>query len=813
MTPDTHPSHETPSRPPAIDPICGMKVDPAKAKWSHTHEGVDYFFCCEGCKISFEKMMSLPGATLPTPKPMTPKHHGASHAHPGTAHQHPGTAHQHPGTAHQHPDTAHQHPDTLTPGNPGTVTVYVCPMHPEVRQNGPGDCPICGMPLEPEMPSTSADEASAHELRDLKRRLWVSVLLSAPLVVLTMGGFAYPWIELLLAAPVVLWAAWPFHVRAVNSVRTGNLNMFTLIGMGVSVAFIYSVVAVVAPDLFPASARDHHGDVARYFEAAAVIVALVLVGQVLELRARVETGAAVKALMGLFAPVARRLKDGRDDEEIPLEHVHVGDRLRVRPGEKVPVDGVVIEGGSTIDESMVSGEPLPVQKRGGDRVIGATINGTGTFVMRAEKVGADTLLARIIAMVADAQRSRAPIQRLADTVSAYFVVAVLAVAVLTFALWTLFGPEPRIAHGLVNAVAVLIIACPCALGLATPMSIMVAAGRGASMGVLFRNAEAIEVMRSVDTVVVDKTGTLTEGKPSLAVVEAVSPMDANALLRLVATLERASEHPLASALMAGAVDRGVSLGDAGNFGAMAGRGVRGEVDGRIVSAGNEDLMSLIGVDTRPVDARAAALRAEGHTVIFAGVDGKLAGLLSVVDRIKPSTPAAMAALKADGVRVVMLTGDHETTARAVAKTLGLDDVIAGVLPDGKADVIQKLVAEGRIVAMAGDGINDAPALARAQVGIAMGTGTDVAMASAGITLLRGDLDGIVRARSLSRATMRNIRQNLWFAFLYNSLGVPLAAGVLYPFFGLLLSPMFAAAAMSLSSVSVISNALRLKRAH
>jgi P-type Cu+ transporter len=757
-----------------------MTVDPAKAKWTHTHDGVDYFFCAEGCKLTFIEAMKVPGAALPTPKPMKPKMPKAA----------------------------------LVPGAPKPEPgMYICPMDPEIRQKGPGDCPICGMPLEPEMPSADADDSTAHELRDLKRRLWISVALAAPLVVLTMGGFAYPWIELLLAAPVVLWAAWPFHVRAFNSVRTGNLNMFTLIGMGVTVAFIYSVVAVIAPELFPASARDHHGDVARYFEAAAVIVALVLVGQVLELRARVETGAAVKALMGLFAPVARRVNAGGQDEEIPLEHVHVGDRLRVRPGDKVPVDGVLLDGASTVDESMVSGEPLPVEKRAGDRVVGATLNGTGTFVMEAEKVGSDTLLSRIIMMVAEAQRSRAPIQRLADTVSAYFVVAVIAIAVITFGVWAVFGPEPRIAHGLVNAVAVLIIACPCALGLATPMSIMVAAGRGASMGVLFRNAEAIEVMRTVDTIVMDKTGTLTEGKPSLSALEPVAPLDANTLLRLVATLERASEHSLASAFVAGAAERGVTLGEAAHFGAIAGRGVRGDVDGHVVSAGNEDLMSLINVDTGPVAARASALRADGHTVIFAGVDGKLAGLLSVVDRIKASTPGAIAALKADGVRVVMLTGDHEVTARAVARELKLDDVIAGVMPDGKAAVIAKLADEGRIVAMAGDGINDAPALARAHVGIAMGTGTDVAMASAGITLLRGDLDGIVRARGLSRATMRNIRQNLWFAFLYNSLGVPLAAGVLYPFFGLLLSPMFAAAAMSLSSVSVITNALRLKRAN
>lgn len=762
----------------AIDPICGMTVDPAKAKWTHTHDGIDYFFCAEVCQVTFIEAMKVPGAAIPTPRKMERR----ATPHPSA----PARAHQAPG--------------------------YICPMCPSVWSEGPADCPICGMPLESEMPSASADDATKHELTDLQRRLWLSAALAVPLVVMTMGGFPQPWIELLLAAPVVLWAAWPFHVRAFNSIRTGNLNMFTLIGIGVNVAFLYSLVAVLAPGLFPEAARDHHGEVGRYFEAAAVIVALVLVGQVLELRARMETGAAVKKLMGLFAPVARRVRADGADEEVPLDQVMVGDTLRVRPGDKVPVDGVVLTGESAVDESMVSGEPLPVEKRAGDKVVGATMNGTGTFVMQAEKVGADTLLSRIIAMVADAQRSRAPIQRLADRVSGYFVIAVVSISVLTFAAWALFGPDPRLAHGVVNAVAVLIIACPCALGLATPMSIMVAAGRGASMGVLFRNAESIEVMRSVDTLVIDKTGTLTEGKPSLSALEPVDGGDPRVLLRLVATLERASEHALASAFVDGAAERGIALGEAGAFGAMAGRGVRGDVDGHVVSAGSEDLMSLIGIDTRPLEPRAAALRADGHTVVFAGIDGKLAGLLSVVDRVKASAPAAIAALKADGVRVVMLTGDHELTARAVARTLELDDVIAGVMPDGKAAVVATYAEQGHIVAMAGDGINDAPALARAHVGIAMGTGTDVAMASAGVTLLRGDLDGILRARSLSRATMRNIRQNLWFAFLYNSLGVPLAAGVLYPVFGLLLSPMVAAAAMSLSSVSVITNALRLRRA-
>lgn len=777
MDPHLHPP-DPGAAPPAvqaIDPICGMTVDIARAKWHHVHDGIDYYFCAASCLGTFVEQMKMPGAAIPTPKPMAPR------------------------------------PKPASPPAGARSGAYVCPMHPDVRQQGPGDCPVCGMPLEPEMPSADADQATRHELTDMTRRLVVSAVAAVPLVALAMGGFAQPWAELVLATPVVLWAAWPFHVRAVNSLRSGHLNMFTLIGMGVSVAYLYSVAAVLMPDVFPASTRDHHGDVGRYFEAAAAIVALVLVGQVLELRARMSTSAAIKALMGLFAPSATRLLDDGREQSVPLDHVHVGDRLRVRPGETVPVDGRVLDGASTINESMISGEPLPVAKAAGDAVVGATLNGAGSFVMRAEKVGADTLLARIIAMVAEAQRSRAPIQRLADRVSAWFVIAVIAVAAVTFALWAWLGPEPRLSHAVVNAVAVLIIACPCALGLATPMSIMVAAGRGASLGILFKSADALEVLRTVDTLVVDKTGTLTEGRPSVAVIEPVAPFDAAALLRLAATLERASEHPLASAFVTAATARGVMLGEARHFGAISGRGIRGEVEGRMVSIGTDALLSLVGVDTRPLEPHAAALRAEGHTTVFVGVDGALAGLVSVVDRVKATTPAALSALAADGVRVVMLTGDHAVTAGAVARQLGIADVRAGVAPDGKARVVADLAASGRTVAMAGDGINDAPALARAHVGIAMGTGTDVAMASAGVTLVRGDLNGIVTARRLSQATMRNIRQNLWAAFLYNALGVPLAAGVLYPAVGLLLSPMFAAAAMSLSSVSVISNALRLRR--
>jgi Cu+-exporting ATPase len=766
-----------------------MTVDPATAKWSYEHDGTVIYFCGRGCRDKFIARTS--GASTPAVQGAASNVQSAQ----STPHAAPGTLHSAGSTLHPAPSTLH--------------VFYVCPMDPEVRQIGPGDCPKCGMALEPEMPSATADESASHELNDMTRRLWISAALAVPLVAITMSGVTFDgmaWAELALATPVCLWAAWPFLVRAVNSVRTRNLNMFTLIGLGVSVAFLYSVVATVAPGLFPPAFLDHHGQVARYFEAAAVIVTLVIVGQVLELRARSQTGAAVRALMGLFAPVARRIRDGKDDEEIPLEHVRVGDRLRVRPGEKVPVDGVVVDGGSSVDESMVSGEPIPVEKRVGDRVVGATLNGTGAFVMKAEKVGRDTLLARIIAMVAEAQRSRAPIQRLADTVSAWFVVTVLAVAVITLVAWSLSSIERGPVYGLVNAVAVLIIACPCALGLATPMSIMVAAGKGASMGVLFKNAEAIEVLEKVDTLVVDKTGTLTEGKPTLGV------HDHDDVLRAAATLERASEHPLAAALVSGAADRRIALGEATEFASVTGQGVRGTVDGRAVAVGNAALMAAMQVSTATVEERAAALRRDGHTVMFVAVDGKLAGLISVVDKVKASAPAAVKALHAAGLRLVMLTGDHEVTAAAVGRVLGIDDVIAGVQPAGKADAIAALQKQGRIVAMAGDGINDAPALARAHVGIAMGTGTDAAMASAGVTLVNGDLGGIVRARRLSEKTMRNIKQNLWFAFLYNAIGVPIAAGLLYPAFGWLLSPMFAAAAMSLSSVSVIANALRLRRA-
>jgi Cu+-exporting ATPase len=692
-------------------------------------------------------------------------------------------------------------------------------MHPEIVRPGPGSCPICGMALEPRTPA--AAEGVDSELEDMQRRFWVALALSAPLFGLTMGdmllghaisgvisGRVRAVVELALATPVCVWAAWPFHERAALSLRNRHLNMFTLIGLGVSVAYGFSVVAVLAPGIFPPAFRGPHGEVAAYFEAAAVITTLVLLGQVLELRARSRTGRAVRKLLGLAATSARRIEADGSERDVPLEEVRVGDRLRVRPGEKIPVDGLVVEGKSNVDEALVTGEPIPVEKAAGARVIGATLNGTGGLVMRAERVGAETLLARIVALVAEAQRSRAPIQKLADQVSAVFVPAVIAVAVLTFVAWSVFGPEPRMGHALVNAVAVLIIACPCALGLATPMSIMVATGEGATLGVLFRNAEAIEALEKVDTLVVDKTGTLTEGKPRLSAVVAAA-IDESTLLGLTASLERASEHPLAEAMVRGAEERRVVLSSASDFQSLTGRGATGTIDGRTVAVGNAKLMDELGVDHHALAARAEILRADGHTVMFVAVDGKAAGLVGVLDPIKATTAEAVRTLKSDGVRIVMLTGDSETTANAVASKLELDAVFAGVLPHEKAEKIAELRANGHVVAMAGDGVNDAPALARADVGIAMGTGADVAMESAAVTLVKGDLRGIAVARRLSRETMKNIRQNLFFAFVYNAFGVPIAAGVLYPVFGLLLSPMLAALAMSLSSVSVIGNALRL----
>jgi Cu+-exporting ATPase len=687
-------------------------------------------------------------------------------------------------------------------------------MHPQIVRDGPGSCPICGMALEPMTPSPGASDENP-ELRDMTRRFWFSVAASTPLLVIAMAELLPDawrnYVELALATPVCLWAAWPFLVRGAQSLRTRHLNMFTLIALGVSVAYLYSVVGTLAPSVFPPSFRDASGHVAVYFEAASVIVTLILLGQVLELRARSRTSAAIRELLGLAPKTARRLGDDGSEGDVPLDQVHPGDRLRVRPGEKVPVDGVVVEGSSSVDESMVSGEAIPVEKGPGARVVGATVNGTGTFVMRAEKVGADTLLARIVAMVSEAQRSRAPIQKLADIVAGAVVPAVIGVAVVTFVVWALVGPSPRMAHAIVNAVAVLIIACPCALGLATPMSIMVATGRGAAAGVLFKNAEAIEVMRQVDTLVVDKTGTLTEGKPRLVSIVASGDFDEARLLKLAASLERGSEHPLASAIVQGASERGVALDLVSEFESRTGRGVVGRVDGERVALGNAALLRELGADPASIETKAAQLRAEGQTVMFVAVDGKVEGLVGVADPIKATTPEAVLALHADGIRIVMVTGDSRATADSVAGKLGIDEVFAEVLPDQKVDAVKRLQAAGHVVAMAGDGVNDAPALAQAQVGIAMGTGTDVAMESAGVTLIKGDLRGIARARALSRATMRNIKQNLFFAFVYNSAGVPIAAGVLYPFFGLLLSPVIAAAAMSFSSVSVVANALRLRR--
>jgi len=703
---------------------------------------------------------------------------------------------------------------------PRSAARYSCPMHPEIVRDEPGDCPICGMALEPIEPS--AEDEDSPELRDMERRFRVSAVLTLPVFAIAMGdmlpgapvahalGGSANWLQLALAAPVVLWGGLPFFRRGVASLRT-QLNMFTLIALGTGAAFAYSVLATVAPGAFPASFRGHGGEVAVYYEAAAVIVTLVLLGQVLELRARRRTGAAIRALLGLAPRTARRLREDGGEEDVPLESVHVGDRLRVRPGEKVPVDGVVLEGQSAVDESMVTGESLPAEKGPGERVIGGTLNASGSFVMGAEKVGHETLLARIVQLVADAQRSRAPIQGLADRVAAWFVPAVVAVAAATFVLWATLGPEPRLAHALVNAVAVLIIACPCALGLATPMSIAVATGRGATAGVLFRSAEAIETFRAVDTLVVDKTGTLTEGKLTLAAVVPAAGQDEAELLRLAASLERGSEHPLAAALVRGAEERGVALAPAEQFEARPGRGVLGRVGGRAVALGNRTLLAELGIDPGDLASRADALRRDGRSATFLAVDGAAAGLVAFADRIKETTPAALHALREEGLRIVMLTGDSRVTAEAVARQLGVDEVHAEVLPEAKADAVQRLRKEGRVVAMAGDGVNDAPALAAADVGVAMGTGSDVALESAGVTLVKGDLRGLVRARRLSRATVRNIRQNLFFAFAYNLLGVPVAAGALYPWFGLLLSPMIAAAAMSLSSVSVVGNALRLRR--
>jgi len=759
------------------DPVCGMRVDPATSRHRAEHQGQTFHFCSAGCRTKFE---------ADPERYLKPKEAAPVSAPP-----------------------------------PRRGVIYTCPMHPRIRQEGPGNCPICGMALEPL--EAAAEAGPNPELADMARRFRIGLALTLPVFVLEMGGHipglglhhlvpqqASTWIQFLLATPVVLWAGWPFFLRGWQSVVNRSLNMFSLIALGTGAAYAYSVVATLAPGLFPAGFRSPDGTVAVYFEAAAVITVLVLLGQVLELRARERTGDAIRALLNLAPQTARRIKENGEDEEIPLAAVQAGDRLRIRPGEGVPVDGTVLEGGGTVDESMVTGESMPVEKQPGDKVIGGTVNGTGSLVMQAEKVGSDTMLSRIVAMVTEAQRSRAPIQRMADTVSGYFVPAVIVVALLAFIGWAVWGPSPALSYGLIAAVSVLIIACPCALGLATPMSIMVGVGQGAAAGVLIRNAEALERMEKVDTLVVDKTGTLTLGKPKVVAVVPAPGLTEAEILPLAASLERSSEHPLAAAIVTAASERGIELQEPADFASVTGKGVAGTVGGRRVALGNARLMADLGVDLGGLAAQADELRREGGGALFLAVDGKPGGVIAVADPIKQTTPAALAELRADGIRVIMLTGDNRTTAEAVARKLGILEVEADVLPEDKHRIVRRLRAEGKVVAMAGDGVNDAPALAEADVGIAMGTGTDVAMQSAGVTLVKGDLAGIARARHLSRAVMRNIRQNLFLAFIYNALGVPLAAGLLYPFLGILLSPVVAAAAMALSSVSVIGNALRLR---
>jgi Cu+-exporting ATPase len=809
---------------PAKDPVCGMTVDPATAKHRAEHAGHTYYFCCAGCRATFEqdpaKYLAMASATQPakdpvcgmTVDPQTAKHR-AEHAGRTWYFCSAGCRAKFESDPAKYLEPA---PATAEPAPAGAI--YTCPMHPEIRQVGPGSCPICGMALEPEV--ATAETGPNPELVDMMRRFWIGLALALPVVVLEMGAHlvgAHAWVDpsvsnlvqVAFATPVVLWAGWPFFARGARSLVTRNLNMFTLIALGTGVAYAYSLVAAFAPGIFPPAFRGHDGAVAVYFEAAAVITVLVLLGQVLELRARERTSGAIRALLGLTPTAARRLTATGDDEEIPLATVAAGDRLRVRPGDKIPVDGAIVDGRSTIDESMVTGESMPVTRQAGDRVIGGTLNQSGAFVMRADKVGRDTVLARIVDMVATAQRSRAPIQRLADQVAGWFVPAVIAVALIAFAAWAMFGPEPRLGYAMVAAVTVLIIACPCALGLATPMSIMVGVGRGARAGVLVKNAEALERMEKVTTLVVDKTGTLTEGKPRVVAIVPAGGLTENELLRLAASVERASEHPLARAIVAAAAERSLALATASEFDAPSGKGATAVVDGRRLALGNARWLAELGIATDAMAEQAEQLRQDGATVIFAAIDRAAAGLIAIADPVKPTTPDALAALRRQGIRVVMLTGDNRTTASAVARRLAIDEVEAEVLPEGKSAVVERLRRGGTIVAMAGDGTNDAPALAAADVGIAMSTGTDVAMESAGITLLKGDLTGIVRARALSRAVMGNIRQNLFLAFVYNAVGVPIAAGLLYPVFGILLSPVIAAAAMALSSVSVVGNALRL----
>jgi Cu+-exporting ATPase len=828
------------------DPVCGMNVDPVRAKAIHEHAGKTYFFCCPGCKEKFKgdpakylvpkTLVGIAPMFSPSPIQIAPAASANRQPAPMAISEATSAAlepNQNEYICPMDPEIRHVGPgdcpkcgmalEPAVAALPATKTEYTCPMHPEIVNVAPGDCPICGMALEPR--TVSVEEEKNPELAGMTRRFWTSVVLTVPVLLIAMADFipslarlmvgASPrdqqFFEFALATPVVLWAGWPFFVRGARSLVTRNLNMFTLIGLGVGVAYGFSAVGLFAPGIFPASFRGLGGEVEVYFEAAAAITTLVLLGQVMELKARSRTGAAIKALLGLAPKTARLLRDDGSELDTPLAQIKPGDRLRVRPGEKIPVDGICLEGSSSVDESMISGEAIPVEKTKDSRVTGATVNGTGSLIIRAERVGSETLLAQIVRMVGEAQRSRAPIQKLADVVAGYFVPIVVGVSLVTFAVWAMWGPSPRMGHAIVNAVAVLIIACPCALGLATPMSVMVATGKGATLGVLFKNAEAIELMRKVDTLVVDKTGTLTEGKPKLVSIEPAEGMDPKKLLRVAASLERGSEHPLAAAILKGARERGLNLAIVEGFESLTGRGVRGFMEGSPVALGNQKLLDELQIATGPLAAKAEDLRHEGQTVMFVVIEKKVGGLLGVADPVKASTINAIRRLHEDGMRIIMLTGDNRTTANVVAANLYIDEVIAEVLPQDKAAVVKRLQSAGRFVAMAGDGINDAPALAQAQVGIAMGTGTDVAMQSAAITLVRGDLTGIVRARSLSRATMRNIKQNLFFAFVYNSLGVPIAAGILYPFFGLLLSPMIAATAMSFSSVSVITNALRLRR--
>lgn len=802
-----------------IDPVCHMTVEEESAAASTEYQGKSYYFCAVSCRDRFvsapEKYVS---SAQGQPSSQSAQSQTARNGNIYTCPMDAEVRQSKPGPC----PKCGMALEPLTVAPAATRIEYVCPMHPEIVKQGPGSCPICGMALEPR--TVTLEEEVSPELVDMTRRFWTGAVLTAPIFFFAMSDFIpgqpvqrllsfqfLNWVQLVLATPVVLWGGWPFFQRGWASIVNRSLNMFTLIAIGVGTAYVYSVFAAFFPGLFPESFRGHGGEVGVYFDAAAVITTLVLMGQVLELRARSRTSSAIKALLGLAPKTARLVRDDGSDEDIPLADITPGDRLRVRPGEKVPVDGVVLEGSTSLDESMITGEPIPVEKTEGSKVTGGTVNGTGSFVMRAERVGSDTLLAQIVRMVSEAQRSRAPIQRLADVVSGYFVPAVVLIAIITFIVWSVIGPEPRMAYAFVNAVAVLIIACPCALGLATPMSIMVGTGRGATAGVLIKNAEALEILEKVDTLVVDKTGTLTEGKPRLTSIISVNEGDQSELLRLAASLERGSEHPLAAAILSAAQQGGLRLSDAGNFQSVTGKGIIGIVDGKRVSLGNQKLLVDLGVNTKDLQDLAEKLRQDGQTVMFVAVGDIAAGLLAVADPIKQSTPEAIRMLHQDGIRIVMLTGDNRTTAEAVAGKLGIDEFYAEVLPEQKGELVKRLQAEGRFVGMAGDGINDAPALARAHVGIAMGTGTDVAMESAGVTLVKGDLRGIAKARRLSRATMRNIRQNLFFAFVYNMLGVPIAAGALYPIFGILLSPVIASAAMTFSSVSVVSNALRLNK--